>query len=37
MTEERAFPLNAWYAVAWSDEIKHELTARTICDQDVVL
>ena len=31
------FPLNAWYAIAWSDEIKHELSARTVCDRDVVL
>jgi vanillate O-demethylase monooxygenase subunit len=34
---EQSFPLNAWYAVAWCDEIKHELAARTICEKDVVL
>ena len=33
----RPFPLNAWYAAAWSHEIKHELAARTICGKDVVL
>jgi vanillate O-demethylase monooxygenase subunit len=33
----KSFPLNAWYAVAWSHEIKHELAARTLCDRDVVL
>ena len=37
MTDARLFPLNAWYAAAWSHEIKHELAARTICDKDVVL
>ena len=37
MTHANAFPLNAWYAAAWSHEIAHELAARTICDQDVVL
>jgi phenylpropionate dioxygenase-like ring-hydroxylating dioxygenase large terminal subunit len=37
MAEAKSFPLNAWYAVAWNHEIKHELAARTICDQDVVL
>jgi vanillate O-demethylase monooxygenase subunit len=37
MTEPRAFPLNAWYPTAWSHEIKHELSARTVCDHDVVL
>jgi phenylpropionate dioxygenase-like ring-hydroxylating dioxygenase large terminal subunit len=37
MTEAQAYPLNTWYAVAWSHEITHELTARTLCDQDVVL
>ena len=25
----RSFPLNAWYAAAWSHEIEHELAART--------
>jgi phenylpropionate dioxygenase-like ring-hydroxylating dioxygenase large terminal subunit len=33
----KSFPLNAWYAVAWSHEVKHELAARTLCDRDVVL
>ena len=37
MTQARPFPLNAWYAAAWSHEIKHELAARTICEKDVVL
>ena len=37
MTHANAFPLNAWYAAAWSHEIAHELAARTICDQDMVL
>jgi phenylpropionate dioxygenase-like ring-hydroxylating dioxygenase large terminal subunit len=37
MTETKPFPLNAWYAAAWSHEIKRELAARTICDKDVVL
>ena len=34
---DRPFPMNAWYAAAWDYEIKHELAARTICDQDIVL
>lgn len=33
----RAFPLNAWYAAAWSHEIGRELSARTICGRNVVL
>jgi len=37
MKEARPFPLNSWYAAAWSHEIKHELAARTVCDKDVVL
>ena len=37
MSEAKPFPLNAWYAAAWSQEIKQELTARTICEKDVVL
>src|SRR5690349_13933470 len=37
MSQAKPFPLNAWYAAAWSHEIKHELTARTICEKDVVL
>ena len=31
MTEHKPFPLNAWYAAAWSHEIVHALVARTIC------
>ena len=36
MTKARPFPLNAWYAVAWSHEIKQELVpapfaTRTSC------
>ncbi len=37
MTDQRPFPLNAWYAAAWSHEIRRELSARTICGKDVVL
>ena len=37
MTAARSFPLNAWYAAAWSHEIRHELAARTICDKQMVL
>lgn len=37
MTDTRTFPLNAWYAAAWSHEIKHELAPRTICDKNIVL
>src|SRR4051794_16989955 len=33
----RSFPLNAWYAAAWSHKIKRELTPRTICNKDIVL
>ena len=25
MSDAKPFPLNAWYAAAWSHEIKHEL------------
>src|SRR6478735_7262180 len=32
MTHANAFPLNAWYAAAWSHEVEHELAARRICD-----
>ena len=31
------FPLNAWYAAAYDVEIKHELLARTICKQKLVM
>ena len=37
MSENKPFPMNAWYAAAWGHEIKHELAARTICGKDVVL
>jgi phenylpropionate dioxygenase-like ring-hydroxylating dioxygenase large terminal subunit len=37
MTQAKPFPLNSWYAAAWSHEIKHELAARTICEKDVVI
>lgn len=31
------FPLNAWYAAAWSHEIGRTLSARTVCARDMVL
>ena len=31
------FPLNAWYACAYDVELKHELLARTVCQQKLVL
>ena len=31
------FPLNAWYAAAYDVEVKHELLARTICNQKIVI
>ena len=31
------YPLNAWYPAAWSHEIEHALTARKICNTDLVL
>jgi phenylpropionate dioxygenase-like ring-hydroxylating dioxygenase large terminal subunit len=37
MSVAKSFPLNAWYAAAWSHEIVHALAARTICGKDVVL
>jgi vanillate monooxygenase len=37
MTQEKSFPLNAWYAAAWGCDIQHQLTARTICGKDLVL
>ncbi|HET9976949.1 MAG TPA: aromatic ring-hydroxylating dioxygenase subunit alpha [Burkholderiaceae bacterium] len=33
----RSFPLNAWYAAAYDVELKHELLARTVCEQPMVL
>ncbi len=37
MPEQTPYPLNAWYAAAWSHEITRALTPRTICDTDIVL
>jgi phenylpropionate dioxygenase-like ring-hydroxylating dioxygenase large terminal subunit len=37
MTATRTFPLNAWYAAAWSHEIVHDLAARTICGHPIAL
>jgi len=36
-TMNESFPLNAWYAVAWDTEVKHELLARTICNKNIVI
>ncbi|MBK5961852.1 Rieske (2Fe-2S) protein [Rhodoplanes elegans] len=33
----RPFPLNAWYAAAWTHEIGRALSARTVCGKDMVL
>ena len=33
----KPFPMNAWYAAAWSHEIEHALAARTICGKDIVM
>ena len=35
--QPRDYPLNAWYAAAYDIELKGELLARTICDQDLVM
>lgn len=35
--ENPTFPLNAWYAAAWSHEIEHALAPRTICGKEIVL
>ena len=33
----QSFPLNAWYAAAWSHEVgRRELLARTICNKRMV-
>jgi phenylpropionate dioxygenase-like ring-hydroxylating dioxygenase large terminal subunit len=32
-----SFPLNAWYACAYDVELKHELLARTVCNQKLVM
>ena len=37
MTTSRSFPLNAWYAVAWDAELRHELFPRTVCNKKIVL
>ena len=38
MGNARIFPLNAWYAVAWSHEVgQRELLARTICNRKIAL
>jgi vanillate O-demethylase monooxygenase subunit len=31
------FPLNAWYAVAWDVEVKHELLSRTVCKKRMAI
>ncbi len=36
-TQRISFPLNAWYAAAYDVEVKHELMARTICKQKMVM
>jgi vanillate O-demethylase monooxygenase subunit len=30
------FLRDQWYAVAWTDEVKHELLARTICGEELI-
>ena len=34
---EARWPMNAWYAVAWDHEVRHELLPRTICGKKIVL
>jgi len=36
-SQKMIFPLNAWYAIAYDVEVKHELLARTICNQKIVI
>ena len=36
-TMNNSFPTNAWYAVAWDVEAKHELLARTVCNKPLVI
>ncbi len=37
MDDVRTFPLNAWYAAAWSHEVgRREPLARRVCDQAMV-
>jgi vanillate O-demethylase monooxygenase subunit len=31
------FPKNHWYVAAWGNELKHELLARKICNQSIIL
>ncbi|RAI44645.1 aromatic ring-hydroxylating dioxygenase subunit alpha [Rhodoplanes roseus] len=37
MPDPKPFPLDAWYAAAWSHEIGRDLAARTVCGKDIVL
>ncbi len=37
MSQPAQFPLNAWYAAAWRADIGQDLTARTVCEQPMVL
>jgi len=37
MTNDKPFPVNAWYPAAWGSEVDRSLTARTICEQAIVL
>lgn len=37
MNSRPAFPLNAWYVVAWDAEVGRKLLARTVCDEAMVL
>ena len=36
-TMNNSFPMNAWYAVAWDVEAKHELLARMVCNKPLVI
>jgi phenylpropionate dioxygenase-like ring-hydroxylating dioxygenase large terminal subunit len=36
-TLKTSFPLNAWYVAAYDVEVRHELLARTICKQKMVM
>ena len=37
MTATDQFPLNAWYAAAWDNDVQDQPVARTICGKSVVL
>ena len=37
MAMSKPFPFNAWYPAAWGHEVERKLSARTICDKDLVL